>query len=80
MTEDDGSLKMLPHCHQIQGMTLEHPGGPDPRLGVLRLQYTDQAGTWYEWGVPAPEARRLLALLQKWSAGKARPPGSPPQT
>lgn len=60
-------VSILPPVHQIEGFEFDHPGGDDPRLGLLRLQYTDQKKSWHQLNIPAMDALYLLNLLEQWS-------------
>lgn len=77
-----GAVNLLPPVHHVEGLAFDHPGGSDPRLGLLRLQYTDLKGTWHQLNLPALDALYLLNLLAQWSKDEGlealrQPPGSP---
>jgi hypothetical protein len=79
--KDDAGVNILPTVQKVQGMTYDHPGGSDPRLGRVRLQYTDPKGEWHALGLPALDALYLLNMLEQWSKDEGldhlrRPPGS----
>lgn len=65
--KDQAGVNILPPVHRIEGFEFDHPGGSDPRLGLLRLQYTDPKGAWHGLAVPAMDALYLLNLLAQWS-------------
>ena len=77
---DDAGVNALPPVHDLQGLHFEHPGGDDPRRGVVRMQYTDQSGKWHALALPAQQALYLMSLLREWSADEGLDPRYPPQT
>lgn len=60
-------LNILPPVHRIEGFLFDHPGGGNPQLGSVLLQYTDQKKSWHQLNVPAMDALYLLNLLEAWS-------------
>lgn len=56
----------LPPVHRIEGISAPPPGA-DLQREQVRLQYTDQAGTWHQVDMPAMDALYLLNLLEQWS-------------
>lgn len=75
------TVHLLPPVHHFEGLLFDHPGGSNPRLGPLRLQYTDLKGGWHQLEVPAMEALYLLNMLEQWSKDEGletlrRSPGS----
>jgi hypothetical protein len=65
--KDEAGVNVLPQLQRIEGIAFDHSGGSDPRLGHLRLQYTDPKGVWHQLGIPAMDALFLLEMLDQWS-------------
>jgi hypothetical protein len=80
--KDDAGVTLLPPVHRIEGFAFDPPpGGVDVRLGLIRLQYTDQRKTWHGLSIPTMDALYLLNLLEQWSKDEGldhlrRPPKS----
>lgn len=66
--KDHAAVNVLPPVHRIEGFEFSHPGGSDPRLGLVRLQYTDQKKSWHALSIPAMDALYLLNVLEQWCA------------